>query len=509
MTTNLHLFTLKFIRINSIRRKPNRIPTIVAALIANPFWANSVSAHGFAFRYDLPLPLNFYLIGAGAAVCFSFVVMAYVLQSRTMLDSYRISLTRFIPHINISQAALILIRLISIFLLLLIIISGLFGNQSPLKNLAPVTVWVIWWVGFVYITSFVANTWPIVNPWSSIFQAVEQLSGKSFGKTPYPDWLGVWPALVLFILFTWIELVWSGSEQPRLLAITIVSYSVLCWTGMAVYGHQTWLQRAEIFSIIFAIFGRFSPLETNRSQGGPYLRPYGVGLLSRQPPSISLTAFVVTMLATVTFDGFMETPIWLEIKTGVLSTASLVPSLLLVRGVFGNLDSVLETIGLMSAPIAFLSVYLVTCWMISQIDSIRGNRNSLSITTIMAARWFVLSLVPIAIAYHLAHYLSYFLIAGQLFIPLLSDPLGLGWDLFNTASHRVNIGIINAKTVWHISIVVIVLGHVIAVYLAHVTALRVLKDRRRALASQLPMIALMVGYTSFSLWILAQPIVTN
>ena len=127
----------------------------------------------------------------------------------------------------------------------------------------------------------------------------------------------------------------------------------------------------------------------------------------------------------------------------------------------------------------------------------------------MAARWFVLSLVPIAIAYHLAHYLSYFLIAGQLFIPLLSDPLGLGWNLFNTAGHRLNIGIINAKTVWHVSIAVIVLGHVIAVYLAHATALRVLEDRSRALVSQLPMIALMVGYTSFSLWILAQPIVTN
>ena len=509
MTTNLHFFTLKFIRINSSQRKPKRIPTIVAALIGSPFWANSVSAHGFAFRYDLPLPLNLYLIGAGAAVCFSFVVMAYALQTRTIFNSYRVSLSRFTPPTNVSRGALIVIRFVSISLLFLIIISGFFGNQNPLKNLAPVTVWVIWWVGFVYITALISNTWPVVNPWSSIFQIVEQLSGVSFGKTRYPEWLGVWPAFVLLILFAWIELVWSGSEQPRLLAILIVIYSVLCWTGMAVYGRQTWLQRGEVFSITFAIFGRFSPMETSRSQGGPYLRPYGIGLLSHQPPSVSLTAFVLAMLATVTFDGFMETPIWLQMKTGVLSTASLVPSLLIVRGIFGNLDSVLETIGLMSAPVAFLSVYLMTCWMISRIDSVRRNRNSPSITTIMAARWFVLSLVPIAIAYHLAHYLSYFLIAGQLFIPLLSDPLGLGWNLFNTAGHRLNIGIINAKTVWHVSIAVIVLGHVIAVYLAHATALRVLEDRSRALVSQLPMIALMVGYTSFSLWILAQPIVTN
>ena len=173
MTTNLHFFTLKFIRINSIQRKLKRIATIVAALIGSPFWANSVSAHGFAFRYDLPLPLNLYLIGAGAAVCFSFVVMAYALQTRTIFNSYRVSLSRFTPPTNISRGALIVIRFVSISLLFLIIISGFFGNQNPLKNLAPVTVWVIWWVGFVYITALISNTWPVVNPWSSIFQIAE------------------------------------------------------------------------------------------------------------------------------------------------------------------------------------------------------------------------------------------------------------------------------------------------------------------------------------------------
>ena len=390
----------------------------------------------------------------------------------------------------------------------MIVFSGLFGNQSPLRNIAPVTVWVIWWVGFVYLTALIGNTWSIVNPWSSIFQGVEKLFKRRLGKFQYPKWLGVWPALLLFIVFAWIELVWSGSEQPRRLAIVILAYSGLCWVGMSIYGHRTWLQQGEVFSIVFAVFERFSPLEI-RSKGGPYLRPHGIGLLSQHPPSISLTVFVLTLLATVTFDGFMETPIWLQMKNGVLSTESLVPSLLAVRGIFGNLDSVFETIGVVCAPIIFFAMYSLACWTISLLASQAGNQRNPTCTTILAARWFVLSLVPIAIAYHVAHYLSYFLIAGQLFIPLLSDPLGLGWDIFNTAGRRVNIGIINAKTVWHISIFVVVLGHVIAVYLAHATAFHMLKERRRALLSQIPMIALMVGYTSFSLWILAQPIVAT
>ena len=66
--------------------------------------------------------------------------------------------------------------------------------------------------------------------------------------------------------------------------------------------------------------------------------------------------------------------------------------------------------------------------------------------------YFVLTLVPIAIAYQIAHYLSYFLIAGQVLIPVLSDSFGYGWDLFGTATYHINIGIVNAKTVWYTTI---------------------------------------------------------
>ena len=123
--------------------------------------------------------------------------------------------------------------------------------------------------------------------------------------------------------------------------------------------------------------------------------------------------------------------------------------------------------------------------------------------------YFVLTLVPIAIAYHIAHYLSYFLIAGQVLIPVLSDPFGYGWDLFGTATYHINIGIVNAKIVWYTAIVSIVIGHIIAVYLARVVALRLFHSTRCALYSQIPIMALMLGYTMTSLWILAQPIVQS
>jgi hypothetical protein len=53
----------------------------------------------------------------------------------------------------------------------------------------------------------------------------------------------------------------------------------------------------------------------------------------------------------------------------------------------------------------------------------------------------------------------------------------------------------------------VVVGHVVAVYLAHAMALSAFGGRRAALLSQIPIVALMVCYTMLSLWILSQPIV--
>jgi len=123
------------------------------------------------------------------------------------------------------------------------------------------------------------------------------------------------------------------------------------------------------------------------------------------------------------------------------------------------------------------------------------------------AQSFAFTLVPIAIGYHLAHYLSFLLIQGQRVISLASDPFGFGWNLIGTAGYRINIGALGARFVWFAAVIAIVIGHIIAVYLAHVIALQKLKNRAPALRSQYPMLALMVTYTMISLWIIAQPVV--
>jgi hypothetical protein len=123
------------------------------------------------------------------------------------------------------------------------------------------------------------------------------------------------------------------------------------------------------------------------------------------------------------------------------------------------------------------------------------------------ARMFALTLVPIAIAYNLAHYFSYLLAQGQMIIPLLSDPLGLQWNLFGTASYYPDIGLLDARFTWYLAISSIVTGHVISIWLAHRLALREFRAPRQAVIASVPLTVLMMIYTAISLLVMAEPLV--
>jgi hypothetical protein len=205
---------------------------------------------------------------------------------------------------------------------------------------------------------------------------------------------------------------------------------------------------------------------------------------------------VITLLATVTFDGILETPLWAHVLERTLSGE--------VRYV-GSVALVMFSMG-------FLMVFLGFSWLMAYCAQRFGDPQSLGAVPrpdlFHVASTFVMTLVPIAIAYHLAHYLSYLVISGQYLIPRLSDPLGNGWNLLGTRDYQVDISLLGARTAWYLAVAFIVAGHVFAVYIAHLAALRLFGNPRAAFFSQLPMMVLMVLYTMVSLWILAQPMVS-
>ena len=459
---------------------------LLATAMSSPLYA-----HGFGQRYDLPVPLWLYLLGAGATVGFSFLLVVALMPARRSGDR-RLQLALLSGGV-VGRSFVLAVRVAGITLFALVVIAGLIGNQSPFKNIAPTMVWVIGWVGLSFASALIGDIWAVVNPWDSLATFVErhhQRGNPPRSSSALPlsmPWLDAWPAVILFLLFAWCELIWDGSDRPRSLALALVGYSAVTWAGMLLFGRQQWLRRGETFSIAFGLFSRFAPLEAVADGEGTRLclRPYAAGLLSRDPASPALTCFVLLLLATVTFDGILETPNWAALAVWIER-----------RGVD---SAILATLGLVGLPLAFLGIYLATIALI-----LRLVRSSKSVGEL--AGWFITTFVPIALAYDVAHNLSFLALGAQYLIPILSDPLGIGWDLFGTKLYLIDTGVVTASLMWYVAIAVIVGGHVVAVYLAHTQALRLFPDRAEALRSQTPLVVLMIAYTMMSLWILAQPI---
>jgi hypothetical protein len=467
--------------------------------IATPTWA-----HAFGVRYDLPLPLWLYLSSAGVAVALSFAVMALFFKNHgERIEKYQFNLLSLTSIKWLGSAVVLnIIRILSVAAFAFLLAAGLFGNPDPFKNIAPTFVWVIWWVGMAFVSSLVGNVWDITNPWKIIFTWMTKFLGKrdrTIELHPYPSWLGQWPSVLLFLIFAWMELIFEQAEQPRLLAKLIIAYSIITWVGMGIFGRDTWLKHGEIFSSVYSLLARFAPIHGKGSE--LWIRAPAIGLLIQKSVHISGVCFVLLLLTSVTFDGILETPLWAAILEFVAESQILRPYLIALQNAGVDLIIVIKTIALIILPVLFIVVFLV----ISKAIAWAGGG---TLATKTVAGYFVFSLVPIAIAYHLSHYLSYLLIAGQNIIPMISDPFGLGWDIFGTSTYAVNIGIVNAKMIWYVAVTSIVAGHVLAVYIAHVMALRIFQNSAKALRSQIPMLILMVCYTMISLWVLSQPIIS-
>lgn len=173
---------------------------------------------------------------------------------------------------------IIVVQVFSVGLFLLVVAAGLFGTRETSGNFAPTFVWIVWWVGFAYVAALIGNPWPAVNPWSIVFAWLERLAGRTpenhrsmLGLT-YPAWLGLWPAVTLFGLFAWFELISELATVPGILAVAVVIYSAITWIGMTAFGRDVWLAHGEAFSLAFEVFGRFAPIGGEKDEF-PDVRP--------------------------------------------------------------------------------------------------------------------------------------------------------------------------------------------------------------------------------------------
>jgi uncharacterized membrane protein YjfL (UPF0719 family) len=474
-------------------RKLRRIAIAAAmlALLGTLLGPTVALAHGLVGRADLPIPAWLFGWAAAVVMVVSFVGLAALWQSPQLeANSGFRPAPDWLSYTVVNRATEIAAGLIGVALLVVTIWSGLAGVQLATANFAPTFIYVIFWVGLVPLSLLFGDVFRAFNPWRAIARATGFVASRVAGPVPkpfaYPAWLGRWPAAATIFGFAWIELAWVNGQDPGALAGAALLYSVVTLIATAVFGTEAWFRWGEGFSVYYNLFSRISAVEVRHGRLG-FRRP--LSTLCRLDPVPGTIAMLIVMLGTVAFDGASQGPQW----------AKLAPHL---QNFFGKLGftpgDALELASTVGMVIALGVIALIYVGGIAGVRTV--DRRPLP----AVARTYVHTLVPIAAVYVFAHYFSFLVYNGQAIAFLSSDPLGKGWDLFGTAGRTIDYGVITAKGIWYVQVGVLVAGHVSGLILSHDRALALYEKARVATQSQYWMLAVMVGFTTFGLWLLSQ-----
>ena len=434
--------------------------------------AGPAAAHGIGGRGDLPIPKEYFIWAAAAAVAVSFawslaawkrpVLAAHA--ERHQLPEWTSRATHWLEPI---------LRVVSLQFAALVGLSAWFGVEDPASNLAPVAVYVVLWVGVLWLSALAGDVWRSMNPWDSVAACV-----SGFGPTPDPHpptralvW-SHWPAALGLAAFVWLELAYYEPSSPRVLAIAITAYSVVV-LGMAARFGRRWLQTGEAFTVLFGLVAAIAPI-ARRADGRLGFRAPFSGLATL-PVRRGTAAAVVVVIGGTTFDGVSRTPWWGEI----------------IRLHAGWDRTAINTLGLAGTILAAGTAYVLACALVARLGG-GGVRHEIA--------GYAPSLVPIALAYSVAHYFSLLVFEGQSAYRLVSDPLGRGWNLFGTAEHRIDYLALTTTTIALVVTIAMVVGHVAGIVLSHERGLGG-APRHRNLA-QVPMATVMVAFTVVGLTLL-------
>ncbi|MBM3570936.1 MAG: hypothetical protein FJX52_01045 [Alphaproteobacteria bacterium] len=468
------------------------IPALAVGAFASPALAHT-SERGIVML----LPTGYYMAGGALAVAASFLVLMFLPQSlvRTWAARRDMAVDRVATPTTAASA-------VACGFLVFLLLAGWIGNTDPLRNPLPLTVWTLWWIGLTLAQAVLGDVWAVLNPWRAPYRMLRWLLARFAGMTDppwaYPASAGYWPAVAGFLGFAWFELVDLAPDNPSRLALVTAAYTGVTLIAMALFGERAWLERGECFSVFFGLVARLSPLAwtapdpTHPGRWRLRLDFPGAALIRFEPLPASGVLFVLLTLATVSFDGLNKTFWWLGLG-GINPLEFPGRSAVMTR----------NSVGLLMAWATLAALYGLTVAL-----GARLARRGPALANDLGA--FALSILPISLGYHAAHYLTVLLVNGQYAVLAFNDPLGQGWNLFGLAGQYPKVSFLSdfhtVAVIWAAQAACIVLGHIVAVLIAHLITIDRCRDARAAVVSQLPLAAVMVAYTWFGLWLLATPI---
>jgi hypothetical protein len=434
-----------------------------------------VFAHGIGGARDLPIPAEYAIAGAGAALAVSFIVLALAWRTPRFhaATAGRPVPSWFAGFVD-SPAFAIALRVLGMAFFLYV---GWAAVAGPDRLTNPTFgVFYVWlWVGIVPASLLFGPFYRAVNPARTIHLVFSRLTGgdPERGLVELPRWVGMWPAAAGLFAFVWLELVYPESTYLAPIRLWVAIYLSVVVVGAAVFGSR-WIDHADPFEAYSTLVGRLSVF--GRREDGALVVRNPLTNLDGTPPVAGLVGVVAVLLGSTGFDSFKDSTFWLQ-RTQASDLSA----------------TVLHTLALAT----FCLVVLVTFTAATMATGVheRADRRKLPAQ-------FAHSVAPIVVGYIVAHYLSYFVEVGQQTLVLLSDPLSRGDDLLGTGDLQVNYWLSSHPTFLAVTkVLAVVTGHVLGVVSAHDRAIKLLPLRHQ-LTGQMPLLLVMVFYTVSGLYLL-------
>jgi hypothetical protein len=417
-----------------------------------------VLAHGVGAVYELPVPLELYLGAAAAVVVLSFFVQVFSGRDQRVRE-------RSILGPDAATTLVTILRTLAFLGLILTVVFAILEGGSGF-----VTAPLLFWVGLIIVTALLQSlfdgVWQTANAWDTI-EDLLALKTVPSREVVFSWWFG---PLLLYGLF-WFELVSGEGFDSLGVLIVLLSYTLFV-IGFRRAARERWDQ-IDPLSILFSFSGRVAPMRLGRD--GLFYRGWLTRLTDANPIPLGLFAAVFVLLGSTTFDNVRETVEWNDFLTSTRLTAA--P------------DKLVDSAALALMAIPFLAAFGI---------AIAVARRWHNIAWLDLARHYAWSLIPIGVAYLLAHNMP-LLITG---LPQIASQIAgeFGFELFGRY-------VPSPKLVWFLEIGLIVGGHVLGVASAHRIALGLTATRSAAAMSHVALTAVMALFTVATLWLLSLPLV--
>jgi hypothetical protein len=381
--------------------------------------------------------MMFAVVGASWALTLTFLVAALAWRQPRFADEAA-------PVVPPRRWWLSVLGLLAASAFLFLLFSP--GDEPHDRGVAA--LYVLVWVGLVPLALLAGRVWRDLSPLRSAQALVGRATQRPDGWLTYPAVLGYWPAAAGLVAFGWLELASPDPESVQAVRWWVLGYLAVTTIGGLMFG-PSWFDRADPFDVYSALVAHASPFVRD----GRWAPHNPLRSLARIRTDRGLVAVVATLLGLTAFDSFTDLRWWTSQHFG----------------------SVVTTLGLVFFCATAAGLFSVAAMATGGVQ----RRWKLPAT-------YAHSLVPIAVGYVLAHYLTALIGQGP---AILGLPDTGGWVFEHAAALAV------------LKVALVVTGHLLAVLAAHDCALRVL-PRAHRLSGQLAMLLLMVAYTFTGLFLL-------